>query len=295
MTQKGFNPYHIKLIYKYIDDEISLEDFIRRRELNKNEKLNELNYFVNDNVYMLNEFLAKVPIGLRCNAMKGIFNLTDIDIEGCIDFRKSTIGYFIKENILPDKVISNRFDFLCRLAIVFDLPFRYLTLNKIEYEMIYSFFEFDALQVKTKNLHELIEEILIEIKSEDKNKRNIYGVKILNNFFRAGKKTELYTRVDIRKEFFTIEIYLENEANINTHELLKLEKSLKVENEMYIRNSFLRDIKKLYILIPLIEAFQHNVYYLPKEFLWTNVLNRNTKTMEKIKQIEEEESKINFD
>ena len=196
---------------------------------------------------------------------------------------------------MPDKVVSTRLDVICRLAIVFDLPFRYLAHNYTEYEMIHSFSEYDALQVKTKNLQELIEEISLEIKSGIKSKRNIYGAKIVNDFFEAGRKTELYSRVDIRKEFFTIEIHFENEANINTRELLKLEELLGVKNEIYIRDAFLRDNKKLYILIPLVESLQHNVIYLQKEFLWRNVLNGlNTEVMEKVKRIEEEESKVNL-
>ncbi len=292
MTHKGFNPDHIKLIWKFISGEINLEDYIRRRGLNKNEKLFELNYLVNDNDYMLNEFLAKASIGLRCNAMKGLFNLTDLDIESCIDFRKSSIGYFIKNNIKPDKVISTRLDVICRLAVVFDLPYRYLIHHSIGYEMNFSFEEYEALQVQTKNLQELVEEILV---NGNKNKRNIFGVKIINDFFKAGGKKELYTRVDIRKGFFTIEIHLENLANINNPELLRLEKSLGVKNEMYIRSAFLRDNKKLCILIPFNETIQHNVNYLQSEFLWRNIANGlNTEIMEKIMKIEEE-SKVNFD
>lgn len=296
MTQKGFDPNDIRLILKFNSGEINHEDYSKRRGLGKNEKLVELNYLVNDNHYMLNEFLSNISIGLRCVAMKGLFNLTDIDIETCVDFRKSSIGYFIKNNKMPEKVVSTRLDVICRLSIVFDLPFRYLAHNYTEYEMVHSFSEYDALQVETKNLQELIGEILLEMKSGIKSKRNIYGVKIVNDFFKAGRKKELYSRVDIRREFFTVEIHLENEANINNPELLKLEKSLGVKNEIYIRNAFLRDNKKLYILIPLVEALQHNVIYLPKEFLWRNVLNGlNTEVMEKVKRIEEDESKVNFD
>ncbi len=295
MIHKGLNPDHIKLIWELISGKITFEDYLRRRGLSKNEKLVELNYLVNDNVYMLNEFLSNISIGLRCNAMKGLFNLSDLDIENCVDFRKSSIGYFIKNNIMPDNVISTRLDVICRLAIVFDLPFRYLA-HYTKYEMLYSFAEYDALQIETKNLRLLIEEILLEAKSGIKSNRNIYGVKIVNDFFKAGRKTELYSRVDIRKEFFTIEIHLENVANINNPELLNLEKSLGVKNEIYIRDAFLRDNKKLYILIPFAEDLQHNVINLPKEFLWRNVLNSlNTETMEKIRNFEVEASKINFD
>lgn len=290
---KRFNPNHIKLIWDFINGKINLVDYIRRRGLSKNEKLEEINYIVNHNDYMLNEYLSKLSIGLRCKAFKALLNLTDIEIEHCVDFRKSSIGYFISNNIMTDKVISTRLDVICRLAIVFDLPYRYLVHHSIGYEMNYSFEEYDALQVQTKNLQELVEEILV---IGYKNKRNIFGVKIINDFFKAGGKKELYTRVDIREGFFTIEIHLENLANINNPELLRLEKSLGVKNEIYIRNAFLRDNKKLYILIPFNETIQHNVNYLQSEFLWRNIANGlNVEIMEKIMKIEEEESKVNFD
>jgi len=86
MTQKGFNLYHVRRILEFNSGKINLEDYLKRRGLSKNEKLVELNYLVNDNQYMLNEFLFNISIGLRCITMKTLFNLTDIDIETCVDF-----------------------------------------------------------------------------------------------------------------------------------------------------------------------------------------------------------------
>lgn len=295
MTQKGFDLKHIKLIWKLIKGEINFEEYLRRRGLNKTDNLGEINYLINDNHFLLNEFLSNISIGLRCRVMKGIFKLTNRDIDNFIDFRKSSIGYFISENMLLNKdseIVSQRntsLELIYDLAIIFDLPFRYLANTYTKYEMIYSFEEYNTPKIKVKNLHELIEETLLEMNNVNGNKRTIFGVKIVNNFFEAGEKKYLYTRVDIRENFFTIEIHLENEANINFSELLKLENSIGVKHEFFIRNAILRDNKKLIILIPLNASLKPNVLYLQEEYLWKNVLHCLKK--ETLEALEKEEIK----
>ena len=278
MTQKGFELDHIKLIWNLNKGEINFEEYLRRRGLNKNYNLWELKYIVNDNQYMLNEFLAKISIGLRCRAMKGLLNLTNRDIENFTNFRKSTIGYFISDNMLQNKDRDNEsqrntsIELIYDLAIIYDIPFRYLANNYTKYEMINTFEEYNTRKIKVKKLHEVIEEISVNIKNGFNKKRHFYGVKIINDFFDAGEKKFLYTRVDIREKFFIIEIHLENEANINSLELLKLEKLIGLKHEIYIRNAFLRNNKKLYILIPFDGTLKPDVIYLHKDFLWRNVL-----------------------
>lgn len=279
MTQKGFDLKNINLIRDLNSGQINFEEYLIRRRLSRNDNLGELNYIVNDNHYMLNEYLSNISIGLRCRVMKGLFNLTNRDVDNFIDFRKSSIGYFISENMSLNKdseIVTQRntsLELIYDLAIVYDLPFRYLANSYTKYEMIYSFAEYNTPKIKVKKLHNLIEEIIFKMTNETKNKRNIFGVKIENDFFEAGGKKYLYARVDLREKFFTIEIYLENEANINSLELLKLEKSIRMKNEIFIRDAFLRDKKKVYILISLDKAFKKNIIYLQDEFLWRNVLS----------------------
>lgn len=62
-----------------------------------------------------------------------------------------------------------------------------------------------------------------------------------------------------------------------------------MNNEIFIRDAFLRDNKKLYILITLDDSLKPNVIYLQEEFLWRNVIG-NLKE-ETLKKLEEE----NFD
>ena len=182
MTQKGFELDHIKLIWNLNKGEINFEEYLRRRGLNKNDNLWELKYIVNDNQYMINEFLTKIPIGLRCRAMKGLFNLTNRDIENFTNFRKSTIGYYISENmsfnedrdIVPERNTS--IELIYDLAIILDLSFRYLANTYTKYEMIYSFTEYNTHKIKEKKLLEVIEEILVNMKNGINKKRLIYGV-----------------------------------------------------------------------------------------------------------------------
>ena len=154
MALKVFNLDHIKLIWSLIKGETKFEEYLRKRGLSKNGKFEDINFFVNDNYYMINEFLAMVSIGLRCRAMKGLFSLTDSDIEKFTDFRKSTVGYFISGNMMMNKnseIVSQRktsLELIYDLAIIFDLPFRYLTDTCTKYEMIYSFTEYNTPKIK---------------------------------------------------------------------------------------------------------------------------------------------------
>lgn len=292
MTNKGFDLDNIKLIWKLNMGVINFKQYLKRRGLNKNEILRELNYIVNDNQYMFNEFLSNISIGLRCRAMKGIFELTNSDLNLSTDFAKSNFGYFIQDNMEINKDSSEMaqritsLQMINELAIIFDLPFRYLAYPYTKYQMMNDFSEYTIPKITEKNLYKLIEEILIEIKNGSKVKRNIFGVRIENDF-QAGDDKFLYSRVDIREKFFTIEIHLENHANINSLELLNIEKSLDIRNEIYIRDAFLRDNKKLCILIPIEDGVKPVVNYLSKDLLWRNVLYNLRK--ETLKKLEEED------
>ena len=289
MTQKGFDLDHIKLIRKLNKGEINFAQYLDRRGLSKNGTLEELRYIVNDNPLLFNEFLSNISIGLRCRAMKGIFRLTNRDLNHITDFGKSSVGYFINENMEHNKdseIVAQRntsIELICDLAIIYDLPFKYLANTYTKYEMNYEFVEYNTPDIEVKNLYRLIEDTLFKLKNESEKKRSIYGVKIVNDFFQAGEKKYINTRVDIREKFFTIELHLENYANINSLEILSLENSLGLRSDIFIRDAFLRDNKKLCILISIEEELNSNVSYLSKDFLWRNVLfNLKKETLKKL-------------
>ncbi|MFJ5792690.1 hypothetical protein ACIP9G_21755 [Lysinibacillus sp. NPDC093197] len=269
---------NLKLIRKLIKGELSFGEYLRKRGLSKYDNLKELKFVVNDNPNFLDEILSIISIGLRCRAMKGIFNLIDDEIALFIDFSSSQLSHFIRKNMANNKeskLLSERstsLEMIYDLAIILDLPLRYLVNTSTEYEMTNSFAEYKTPKITKKNLYVLIEEILFEMKLKSRLNRRIFGVKIINEFFNAGNSKYLYARVDIREKFFTIEIHLENKANVNYPELIKLEKSIKMKNEIFIRNAFLRQNQKLCILISIDGIFDQNILYLHRDFLWRNVL-----------------------
>lgn len=292
---------NIKRIQQLIKKEINFEEYLNKRGLSKYDNLKELKYIVNNNQYLLDGFLSIISVGLRCRAMKGLFGLIDDEIALFIDYSSSQISHFIRKNTEFNKesqVISQRttsLEMIYDLAIILDLPSRYLENTSTEYEMINLFTEYKTPKINEMNLNSLIEEILIEMNQKSRLKRRIFGVRIKNNFFDAGDSKHLFTRVDIRKNFFTIEMHLDNKANINYPELKKLEKSIGMKNEIFIRDAFLRTNQKLYILISLDDNLEQNIVYLNKDFLWRNVLFslKNKKINELIEE-EKVKRKFNF-
>lgn len=300
MTINRLEMDNIKLIQQLIKEEINFEEYLNKRGLSKYDNLKELKYIVNNNQYFLDGFLSFISVGLRCRAMKGLFDLIDDEIALFIDYSSSQISHFIRKNMeynRESKVISQRatsLEMIYDLAIILDLPLRYLENTSTDYEMIKSFTEYKTPKINKMNLNILIEEILIEINQKSRLKRRIFGVRIKNNFFDAGNSKYLCTRVDIREKFFTIEIHLDNKANINYPELKKLEESIGMKNEIFIRDAFLRTNQKLYILISIDDDDNwQNIIYLNKDFLWRNVLfSLRDKNITKL--IEEREREFNF-
>lgn len=301
MTISSFEVDYIKLIQQLIKKEINFGEYLNKRGLSKYDNLKELKYIVNNNQYLLDEFLSIISVGLRCRAMKGLFDLIDDEIALFIDFSSSQISHFIRKNMeynMESQVISHRttsLEMIYDLAIILDLPLRYLENTSTEYEMIKSFTEYKTPKIKKMNLNKLIEEILIEMNQISRLKRRIFGVRIKNNFFDAGDSKHICARVDIRENFFTIEMHLHNKANINYPELKKLEESIGIKNKIFIRDAFLRTNQKLYILISIDDDdnLGQNIIYLNKEFLWRNVLfSLKDKNITKV--IEEREREINF-
>lgn len=263
--------YHLELIGEFIKGEINLDEYLFERGKHRTEKLSELKLIVNDKPDMFNLYLARVPVGMRINAMKAIFGLTNEEISRNTEFSKTRIGDFIREN---NDVESNKFfsfKLIYQLSIIFDLPHRYFIDASPEYLMFNSFDEYERKLIKKLTLQDLIEETMTGLINKSRMSRDIFGVKIKNDFFDYENKY-LNARVDIRKKFFTVEIHLENEASINYCELLKLENSIKMKNEIFIRNAFLRANKKIYISIAADDSYKPSIAHLNERFLWRNKL-----------------------
>ena len=84
-------------------------------------------------------------------------------------------------------------------------------------------------------------------------KRYIFGARVNREFFDL-ESNNFNTRVDIREKWFTLEFFIKNEFSLNYFQLKNLlGKIPDVSIEVYLRDSFLRDAKKLSILISIEE------------------------------------------
>lgn len=284
---KTIKEHYCDLVGKYNNGEISLEEYYKERGISYNEKLprlDEFNTILLNNSQMINLFLGNVPIGVRCMVMKVVFDLTDRQLVEMLRLMKprtieskSTLINFIKDNLIiknKNEITSNRnfsYMMILNLAIILDTPVRFLADQNAEYIMNNSFDEYARDIIEEKSLKQLIDEILTEINETPKFKRKIFGVKIYNYYFRE-ERSILYTRVDMRENFFILEIYLAKETIVNIKSINKIKNDLKLESEIYYRDAFMRDNKKLCFLISIGDSEKQSVPYLTKNDLLNNTI-----------------------
>lgn len=273
------DPDYFRLIGKLNREEIDFEKYLRRRGLNKANKLTklrEITLLINENPNILNLFLSKVSIGVRCLAMKTIFDLTDRQIEDNVSNVRSVVGDFIKGNLeiemneYPKSISLRNFsaELIRELSIIYDLPYQYLADQYAEFKLKNSFEEYERTNIKKSTLREIINESILEMKEKRVN-RKIFGVKLENSFIEHLNVKHFNARIDIRKQFFTVEVFLENIQVIEMTTLMTIRNilnGLDVSGEIYYRDAFLRDNKKLILLIWVDENFL-KPYYLQEHLL----------------------------
>lgn len=277
------DPDYLQLIGKLNREEINFEKYLKRRGLNKAKKLtklSEITSLINENPNILNLFLSKVSIGVRCLVMKAIFDLNGRQIEDNVSLVRSSVGDFIKKNIeivemneYQNSISSRNFsaEFIRELSIIFDLPYRYLSDQYAEFKLINTFEEYERINIKTSSLKEIINESILELNEKQIN-RKIYGIKLKNSFVDNANVLYFYTRIDVREKFFTVEVFLENAQVIKMNtlkQIMNILKSLNVSGKIYYREAFLRDNKKLIIMIWIEEDFP-KPHYLNENLLLEN-------------------------
>lgn len=268
--------------------EIEFEQYYKKRGINQKVILNEVKFILN-NPITFNLFLSKISIGVRCMAMKTVFDLNNrqlVDISYSLSQTynsKTTIGDFINDYL--DNSISSNLnkkrtydpELYYDLSIILDIPFRYLIDPVALYKMTGSFDEYDREKIKLYKFNDLIEELLMISKSMigNGNKRKILGVKIKKeDFFEFGE--DLKTRIDMRDRYFTIEIHIENESDLDFSKIIKLKNLIKAHCKVYIREGFLRENKKLVFLVILDDHSNiPDISYLRNEQLLENLLLMN--------------------
>lgn len=274
LTPNGLDRIHLSLANGLIKDEIKIEEYIKQRGLSTRVILSEVKYLVG-NPIKFNLFLFQLPIGGRCIVMKEVLLLNNRQVAENADFSKTTIGDFIKENLSHNKSsnISHNRNFsvslFCELAIIFDIPFKYLAYDNIVYKMNNAFDEYETTVITNITFTELINKTFsISENHLPSQKIKIFGAKVVNDFFENENKY-LYTRIDIRENWFTIELHILNQSSINYNDIYKLKNFIGSDIKIYIRDAFLRENKKIIILFSQhdLKGALSNMFHLDKDFL----------------------------
>lgn len=267
---------HVEYIRDLITGDIDASEYLTKRGINQKGRIPEIIGIANKNPTMFNLFMAKVPVGIRITVMKEILKLNNREIASVAGSSKTAIGNFIKDfssTEINEKITNVRnysIGLFKDLSIILDLPYRYLNPDA-EFNMLNSFDEYERTSIEYKTLNEVIQEGNNKVKDSNGG-RYISGVKVKNDYFK-NENNFLKTRLDIRNNYFSVEIHLENEASLNFTEIIKLQDKLNVRNMMYIRPSFLRPNYKLYIVITSNKSNRKpNIVHLDNEFYWRNVL-----------------------
>ncbi|MFJ7932946.1 hypothetical protein [Sporosarcina sp. NPDC096371] len=272
------------LIGKFNSGEISLKEYSKERGISPTEKLPRLYEFKRiaiDYPDMLNLFLAYTSIGIRCMVMKVIFDLNDRQIQGIFGTSRRTIGDFIKLNLTinGDTNAESQRNFSSKtireLSFIFDLPFRYLSDAQTRYNMIPSFDEYEREEMETTSLEKLVEDTLEYMSRDSITNRKIFGIRLENDLFNNElkyKENYIYTRVDIREKFFTVEMHLSFDTIIRYQVIDKIKRFIKVKCEIYYSNAFLRNTRKLCILISIDDSYMPVLPYLNENVLIDNLM-----------------------
>jgi len=264
---------------KLIKGEINFEEYFNNRGLTPRGKLIEIKHLLNANNFIFDTYLTKLTIGVRCLVMKSIFDLDDrelLEISQSYN-SKTSISKFIKSNFTresEDHTIKKpqfKIELLYDLAIILDIPFRYLANSNAMFDYIDSFEEYDRYNILRVNFKELIEDATSKSKVMVGEQREIYGVKVKQDDFLLLGEGVLNARVDIRAKYLTIEIHIKNEAHLKYPLILKLQRLVNNRSRIYIRDAFLRLNKKLIFLIIIDDSFIPEINYLNNEFLVDNL------------------------
>ena len=170
------------------------------------------------------------------------------------------------------KKAKNSIELVDELAIILDLPFRFLAKSNINYKNTDSFDEYDNDFIQIISFKKLIEEAICNSKKMIGEQRKIFGIKIKADEFFLEEGI-LNTRVDIRANYFTIEFHIRNEATLNYTDILKIQNFIKGKSDIFIRDAFLRTNKKLILLVTTDESVIPDLSYLNKKFHIENLFS----------------------
>ncbi|WNF35214.1 hypothetical protein RJD24_12120 [Bacillaceae bacterium IKA-2] len=256
-TQKDL----LEIDIKFIEDEISLDEFIKEHKYSSKEYWKEVPFLANNMVY-LNRFLIKLPVPLRLQAAMALNQLTFDDLKD-MGFGGS-INKFFQYN--PKNQLKPTLRYF-ELAPFLDIPIEYMNRQR-EFQNV----SFDEYELKNSASISIAD--AFKVAKEKPNSRQI-GAKIVQNHFLKGKIFEdepeqLFLRIDRRQRFYSLEFFIRSH-NIKLGTIEELTKTFlgKDNSHIYICDAFLRDHKKLIFLGAYefnVKALENYVDYLKDRF-----------------------------
>ncbi|MGB5945312.1 hypothetical protein [Paenisporosarcina sp.] len=244
--------FYFELAEKLRKDEVTIEEYFSERDMTPRTKLVELELLLKDEI-RFNLFLDKLTVGSRCIVMKNTFGLSTSQLTKITKVARSTISDFIKDSLVVSQPMEAKRNYnvhlIYYLAIIFDIPYKYLMFNKINDKDNSGFDEYELGESETTVLVDLVQRTKTLKEDLRNGERNIFGARVYNQFFVEEKKY-LYTRVDIKeRDWIIIEFYISNPLSFSQEALMKLKSTLKEQTKIFIRKAFLRDGYKLVLLI----------------------------------------------
>jgi DNA-binding transcriptional MerR regulator len=239
---------HLSRAEELIRGEKSFEEYSLKRGITSKVKLDEM-HFLSLNSINFNLFIENVTVGCRFLAMKALLHLKIADIVANSGYSKTTIYDFINDNLQVNQYRYFSDNLVYHLSIILDLPYKYFMSHSIRTK-INSYDEYELESITTVSFEKALCLINSKLKDTKKSNREIFGLIIENSIFKY-EVGYLFTRVDIRRNWYTIEIYLSNPLSINNHALKEMLKFTNGESQFFIRDAFLREGKKLILRVCL--------------------------------------------
>ena len=245
--------YNIDLLFA--EGKITLEEFLKKRSLGPYERWREMRY-VAANPLFLRSFLLKLPVELRLQAVRALYDYSSKYHKNLGEFGGSISEHFRYEpGILEDRKFTTQ---KARLAISLDIPLVYILRdNPTEIERQH----YDVMEYLEIGEKVSFEELGSVLKRPSKRKISCYIIKdeIPNNNLLKSSNNNLICRVDLHKTFFVVEFYLESYVSIDIQSIQWLIAYFEKEVcKVILSTPLLRDTKKLSLIGVYIKEQQSN-------------------------------------
>lgn len=214
----------------FTEGKFTKDEFEREHRKGSREEWIEIPY-VSKSLFFLESLLKMLPIAQRLIAVKDMYGYSYNDIRKIGGFGGSIHQFFKYEHKKSETVANKNDDRLketnehtdelkepsfqrARLSIILDIPFVYVLKDKPNHLDIVNFYGLEfKLAGQTLLFHKIPEQIFSPIK------RSIKAYKVENRMGHTvlfpSENEWVYMRLDLRKEFYTVEFYLRTHLDID--------------------------------------------------------------------------------